>query len=184
MVTTACTTCYNVLKRTTVHREHPEERERINAFIEAGIVAKWRSRIFCTCFATTGVRSHPGKGTEASFRGCRWPLITAVWCWRPPARSPMMTRPPRVAGQADGCPGRNAGGLPPQERMLWCPNLAGRRPPPKSTQEMSTPSFILPRQPAPRQWSPTVPSAIYPGQTAGRDAQIPCRLRTYPGFLL
>jgi heterodisulfide reductase subunit B len=36
MVTTACTTCYNVLKRTNKFiREHPEERERINAFIEA-----------------------------------------------------------------------------------------------------------------------------------------------------
>ncbi|MGQ9600386.1 MAG: CoB--CoM heterodisulfide reductase iron-sulfur subunit B family protein [Anaerolineae bacterium] len=36
MVTTACTTCYNVLKRTNKFiREHPEERERLNAFIEA-----------------------------------------------------------------------------------------------------------------------------------------------------
>jgi heterodisulfide reductase subunit B len=36
MVTTACTTCYNVLKRTNHFiREHEEERERINAFIEA-----------------------------------------------------------------------------------------------------------------------------------------------------
>jgi heterodisulfide reductase subunit B len=36
MVTTACTTCYNVLKRTNKFiREHEEERERINAFIEA-----------------------------------------------------------------------------------------------------------------------------------------------------
>jgi heterodisulfide reductase subunit B len=35
-LTTACTTCYNVLKRTNYFiREHPEERERINAFIEA-----------------------------------------------------------------------------------------------------------------------------------------------------
>jgi heterodisulfide reductase subunit B len=35
-VTTACTTCYNVLKRTNRFiREHEEERERINAFIEA-----------------------------------------------------------------------------------------------------------------------------------------------------
>ena len=35
-VTTACTTCYNVLKRTNHFiREHEEERERINAFIEA-----------------------------------------------------------------------------------------------------------------------------------------------------
>jgi heterodisulfide reductase subunit B len=35
-VTTACTTCYNVLKRTNLFiREHEEERERINAFIEA-----------------------------------------------------------------------------------------------------------------------------------------------------
>jgi heterodisulfide reductase subunit B len=35
-VTTACTTCYNVLKRTNKFiREHEEERERINAFIEA-----------------------------------------------------------------------------------------------------------------------------------------------------
>jgi len=35
-LTTACTTCYNVLKRTNHFiREHPEERERINAFIEA-----------------------------------------------------------------------------------------------------------------------------------------------------
>ena len=34
-VTTACTTCYNVLKRTNKYiREHEEERERINAFIE------------------------------------------------------------------------------------------------------------------------------------------------------
>ena len=36
MVTTACTTCYNVLKRTNKFlREHSEERERLNAFIEA-----------------------------------------------------------------------------------------------------------------------------------------------------
>jgi heterodisulfide reductase subunit B len=36
MVTTACTTCYNVLKRTNKFiREHEEERERIEAFIEA-----------------------------------------------------------------------------------------------------------------------------------------------------
>ncbi len=36
MVTTACTTCYNVLKRTNHFiRQHPEERERIEAFIEA-----------------------------------------------------------------------------------------------------------------------------------------------------
>ncbi len=35
-VTTACTTCYNVLKRTNnFMREHKEERDRINAFIEA-----------------------------------------------------------------------------------------------------------------------------------------------------
>jgi heterodisulfide reductase subunit B2 len=35
-VTTACTTCYNVLKRTNRFiREHEEERERINAFIES-----------------------------------------------------------------------------------------------------------------------------------------------------
>jgi heterodisulfide reductase subunit B len=35
-LTTACTTCYNVLKRTNLFiREHEEERERINAFIEA-----------------------------------------------------------------------------------------------------------------------------------------------------
>ena len=36
IVTTACTTCYNVLKRTNRFiRDHKEERERINAFIEA-----------------------------------------------------------------------------------------------------------------------------------------------------
>ena len=36
IVTTACTTCYNVLKRTNAFmRGHEEERERINAFIEA-----------------------------------------------------------------------------------------------------------------------------------------------------
>jgi heterodisulfide reductase subunit B len=36
IVTTACTTCYNVLKRTNNFvREHPDERERIEAFIEA-----------------------------------------------------------------------------------------------------------------------------------------------------
>lgn len=36
MVTTACTTCYNVIKRTNHFiREHEEERERIEAFIEA-----------------------------------------------------------------------------------------------------------------------------------------------------
>jgi heterodisulfide reductase subunit B2 len=36
MVTTACTTCYNVLKRANKFiREHKDERERINAFIEA-----------------------------------------------------------------------------------------------------------------------------------------------------
>jgi heterodisulfide reductase subunit B len=35
-LTTACTTCYNVLKRTNEFiRHHEEERERINAFIEA-----------------------------------------------------------------------------------------------------------------------------------------------------
>jgi heterodisulfide reductase subunit B len=35
-VTTACTTCYNILKRTNKFlREHEEERERIEAFIEA-----------------------------------------------------------------------------------------------------------------------------------------------------
>jgi heterodisulfide reductase subunit B len=35
-VTTACTTCYNVLKRTNkLIREHEEERDRINTFIEA-----------------------------------------------------------------------------------------------------------------------------------------------------
>jgi heterodisulfide reductase subunit B len=35
-VTTACTTCYNVLKRTNKFiREHADERDRINAFIEA-----------------------------------------------------------------------------------------------------------------------------------------------------
>jgi heterodisulfide reductase subunit B len=35
-VTTACSTCYNVLKRTNYFiRTHEEERERINAFIEA-----------------------------------------------------------------------------------------------------------------------------------------------------
>jgi heterodisulfide reductase subunit B len=35
-VTTACTTCYNVIKRTNQFiREHAEERERIEAFIEA-----------------------------------------------------------------------------------------------------------------------------------------------------
>jgi heterodisulfide reductase subunit B len=36
VVTTACTTCYNVLKRANKFiREHEEERERINAFVEA-----------------------------------------------------------------------------------------------------------------------------------------------------
>jgi heterodisulfide reductase subunit B2 len=36
LLTTACTTCYNVLQRTNKFiREHEEERERINAFIEA-----------------------------------------------------------------------------------------------------------------------------------------------------
>jgi heterodisulfide reductase subunit B len=36
IVTTACTTCYNVIKRTNHFiREHEEERERIEAFIEA-----------------------------------------------------------------------------------------------------------------------------------------------------
>ncbi len=35
-LTTACTTCYNVLQRTNLFmQEHDEERERINAFIEA-----------------------------------------------------------------------------------------------------------------------------------------------------
>jgi len=35
VLTTACTTCYNVLKRTKKFvREQPDERERINAFIE------------------------------------------------------------------------------------------------------------------------------------------------------
>ena len=35
-VTTACTTCYNVLKRTNHFiRTHPDERDRINSFIEA-----------------------------------------------------------------------------------------------------------------------------------------------------
>jgi heterodisulfide reductase subunit B len=35
VLTTACTTCYNVLKRTNKFvREHEEERERINAFVE------------------------------------------------------------------------------------------------------------------------------------------------------
>jgi len=35
-VTTACTTCYNVLKRTNHFiRTHPDERDRINTFIEA-----------------------------------------------------------------------------------------------------------------------------------------------------
>jgi heterodisulfide reductase subunit B2 len=35
ILTTACTTCYNVLKRTNKFlREHEEERERINAFVE------------------------------------------------------------------------------------------------------------------------------------------------------
>jgi heterodisulfide reductase subunit B len=35
-LTTACTTCYNVLKRTNKFiREHEEERDRINSFIEA-----------------------------------------------------------------------------------------------------------------------------------------------------
>ena len=36
ILTTACTTCYNVLKRTNGFiREHEEERDRINTFIEA-----------------------------------------------------------------------------------------------------------------------------------------------------
>lgn len=36
LLTTACTTCYNVLKRTNKFiREHPDERDRVNAFIEA-----------------------------------------------------------------------------------------------------------------------------------------------------
>ncbi len=36
LVTTACTTCYNVIKRTNHFiREHEEERERIKTFIEA-----------------------------------------------------------------------------------------------------------------------------------------------------
>lgn len=36
LVTTACTTCYNVLKRTNKFiQEHEEERERLEAFIEA-----------------------------------------------------------------------------------------------------------------------------------------------------
>jgi len=36
ILTTACTTCYNVLKRTNKFiQEHEEERDRINAFIEA-----------------------------------------------------------------------------------------------------------------------------------------------------
>jgi heterodisulfide reductase subunit B len=36
ILTTACTTCYNVLKRTNRFiREHKDERERINAFVEA-----------------------------------------------------------------------------------------------------------------------------------------------------
>jgi len=36
VLTTACTTCYNVLKRTNGFiREHPEERDRINSFIES-----------------------------------------------------------------------------------------------------------------------------------------------------
>jgi len=35
-LTTACTTCYNVLKRTNLFiQEHEDERERINTFIEA-----------------------------------------------------------------------------------------------------------------------------------------------------
>jgi len=37
LLTTACTTCYNVLRRTNHFiRHHPDERERIEAFIEAG----------------------------------------------------------------------------------------------------------------------------------------------------
>ncbi len=40
-VTTACTTCYNVIKRTNHFiREHEEERERIEAFIEAEYVGE------------------------------------------------------------------------------------------------------------------------------------------------
>jgi heterodisulfide reductase subunit B len=36
LLTTACTTCYNVLKRTNKFvREHPDERDRINTFIES-----------------------------------------------------------------------------------------------------------------------------------------------------
>jgi heterodisulfide reductase subunit B2 len=36
LLTTACTTCYNVLRRTNnFFRQHPDERERINAFIES-----------------------------------------------------------------------------------------------------------------------------------------------------
>jgi heterodisulfide reductase subunit B len=35
-LTTACTTCYNVLRRTNIFiRDHEEERERIEAFIDA-----------------------------------------------------------------------------------------------------------------------------------------------------
>lgn len=36
ILTTACTTCYNVLKRTNEFiRKHPDERDRLNTFIEA-----------------------------------------------------------------------------------------------------------------------------------------------------
>lgn len=36
ILTTACTTCYNVLKRTNRFiREHPDERDRLNTFVEA-----------------------------------------------------------------------------------------------------------------------------------------------------
>lgn len=41
LVTTACTTCYNVLRRTNHFiRQHPDERERIEAFIEAEYVGE------------------------------------------------------------------------------------------------------------------------------------------------
>ena len=78
-VTTACTTCYNVLKRTNKFiREHEEERDRINTFIEAeyygdvevmDILHLLRDRVgFDT---VRGEVQNPLKGLKvASYYGC------------------------------------------------------------------------------------------------------------------
>jgi heterodisulfide reductase subunit B len=74
-VTTACTTCYNVIKRTNHFiREHEEERERIEAFIEAEYSGEVEVKDIVHLLRDDAVRQKVQKPLKdlrvASYYGC------------------------------------------------------------------------------------------------------------------